>query len=334
MEWEDLRVRPPFKLKWVFWGEDSGTKNGLLAVDGVILFSNVGRFGGGCLFGVDAQTGEEIWRQRLGGPYVCTMDSTDGLVFHPEKSAGLLAFEVKTGRQVWRRADLAGDTNPLAVNGIVFSSSRAGKLHAVRAKTGETIWQWDGGKIGNAAYGDGLVVVRCGGDVAALDAKTGAERWRAKAGGRLHGLYPLMVADGLVFAPEFGALKLADGTVAWAGRQRFRGLGAGRLFGNTFALNAKTGEQLWSVSRKSILSEGDICGAPIHHNGVIYYGTGFGSSAPYVESFFALDAGSGKVLWRYKSGGVVCTSPIIYDGKLYFASSDRGLYCFEPSGQN
>ena len=104
------------------------------------------------------------------------------------------------------------------------------------------------------------------------------------------------------------------------------------MFGNTLGCDGKTGELLWNVARKTIEAEGDICCAPIYHDGVIYFGTGFGSSSKYVESFMGLDATSGKVVWRYKSGGVVCTSPIIYDGKLYFGSADRGLYCFEHAG--
>jgi outer membrane protein assembly factor BamB len=330
--WDDKEFRPPFELKWVFWGEDSGTKDGMLAVEGVVLFANVGRFGGGNIYGVDAKTGKEIWRQSVGGPYVATMDSTAGLVFFPEQSRGLLAFEVRTGDLAWSREDLRGDVNPLAVDGLVYTSKQEGGFHALDAETAKDVWRnSDVGKVGSSAYGEGLVVVLGDGRLTALDAATGERKWSAEAASRIHGLYPIAIADGVVFAPEGGgAFRLADGKQLWTGGGRHRCYGQGLLFGNTFAVDAKTGRTLWAVSRKDLQSAGDICGAPIYHNGVIYFGTGFGSSSKYVESFFALDAKSGRVLWRYKSGGVVCTSPIIYDRRLYFASADRGLYCFEP----
>jgi len=338
--WSDPAVKPPFKLKWVFWGEDSGTKDGILGVDGVILFANVGRFGGGNIYGVDAETGKELWRQRVSGPYVASMDSCSGLVFFPEKGKGLLAFEVKTGRPAWSRADLGGNVNPLAVEGRVFTPARDNKsiLHAVAAKTGKTVWKRDAGvgSLGCASYGDGLVVVLGSDGTAGLSAKDGSPKWKSPRKGLRHGLYAVMIEEGRVYLPDntsCSALSLKDGGVLWTGGRKIRAAGDGKVFGNLFGMDGKTGRRLWSAARKSIQSEGDICCAPFYHNGALYFGTGFGSSSKYVESFFGLDAASGKVLWRWKSGSVVCTSPIIYDGKLYFGSADRGLYCFEPAGK-
>ena len=347
MDWTDERVKPPFQLKWVFWGEDSGTKVGILAVDGVILFPNVGRFGGGNLFGIDAETGKELWRQKIQGHYLVMMDAGAGLVFFPETpmrrgrgeeptpTRGLVAFDVRTGERVWNRSDLAGDPNPLAMGSRVYSTANAKRdvLFCVDAKTGETVWERNVGlgQLANASSDGEVIVVTGTNGTGAVEADTGEVLWRSPAKAALHGLYPTMIGNGMVYVPRFGALNLADGKTVWTSKEKFRCLGGDKIFGNTFALNALTGELLWRVSRRDIGMAGDICGAPFYNAGAIYFGTGFPADLPWVETFFALDAKDGEVLWRWKSGSVVCTSPITYDGRLYFGSADRGLYCFEPA---
>ena len=340
-EWTDPKVKPPFELKWVFWGEDQGSKGSPLAVDGVILFPNVGRFGGGNIFGIDARTGKELWRRRVGKPYVVSMASSDGLVFYPDKAKGLLAFDVKTGRRAWSRGELGKDSAPLAAEGMVFTTSRKAPdvLYAVNTKTGRDVWhrKIGIGRLGGLSYSSGLVVVSGSDGTVALSAGKGQEKWRAKPKGVLHPLYPTMIADGVVYVPArtgkrgyCAALSLADGQTIWEKDGKARCVGDGKVFGITFARDAKTGKPLWNYAKIETGTTADICCSPIYHNGVMYWASGGGGSLPWQSTCFATDAKTGKVLWRYKTCGAGCPTPLIYDGRAYFAMADCGLYCFEP----
>ena len=57
-------------------------------------------------------------------------------------------------------------------------------------------------------------------------------------------------------------------------------------------------------------------------NGVVYVGSmaGFPGSTPGKPTMFALDARTGKELWRFVSGGSVNAAPAIVDGRLFWGS--------------
>lgn len=63
-------------------------------------------------------------------------------------------------------------------------------------------------------------------------------------------------------------------------------------------------------------------------------------SSPYVHNkkvyfgsqdkyFYCLDMYSGKKIWSYKTGDKITTTPIVSDGKVYFGSWDKKLYCLD-----
>jgi outer membrane protein assembly factor BamB len=47
----------------------------------------------------------------------------------------------------------------------------------------------------------------------------------------------------------------------------------------------------------------------------------------YDGRVYAIDAGSGKELWRYKTGGEIYGGPAAHEGKVYFGSNDGSVYC-------
>jgi len=65
----------------------------------------------------------------------------------------------------------------------------------------------------------------------------------------------------------------------------------------------------------------DYAPQPVIVGGRVYVG----SSAD--DTVRALDAGTGKVMWRFTTGGPVRFAPTVADGKLYVASDDGYLYC-------
>ena len=104
----------------------------------------------------------------------------------------------------------------------------------------------------------------------------------------------------------------------------------GRLFlgtnhGLVLAIQASTGRVLWERR-----FAGCVAASPAVGNGIVYVGfmdpPPCRGSAPSFLS--ALDARTGKTLWRFRCG-VVETPPLLAGGRLYFGSWDHRVYAVD-----
>jgi len=59
-------------------------------------------------------------------------------------------------------------------------------------------------------------------------------------------------------------------------------------------------------------------------SGVVYVGSDDGG-------IYALDAATGKVLWKTNTGGPVKSSPEVADGVVYVGSDDGGVYALDAA---
>lgn len=116
--------------------------------------------------------------------------------------------------------------------------------------------------------------------VTALDLETGAVRWRFYADGPVR-FAPVVWESGVYFVSDDGflyCLNAADGSLRW----KFRGVPPGcrdrKLLGSG-----------------RLISLFPARGAPVVHQGVLYFGAGIWSK--YGAGVYALDARSGKLLW-------------------------------------
>ncbi len=69
---------------------------------------------------------------------------------------------------------------------------------------------------------------------------------------------------------------------------------------------------------------GMVRSTPALSNGALYFGSGD-------EHLYALDARSGRELWRYKTGGAVHSSPAVAGGTVWFTSRDGNLYALDAA---
>lgn len=162
-----------------------------------------------------------------------------------------------------------------------------------------------------------------------LDAASGAFRWRFQTHGRSIPA-PGAVADGIVY---FGssdtnvyALQAATGSLLW----KFQTGGpvltspviaAGTVYvgsadGNVYALDAKSGTKLWSYFAGNA-NEAITPSTSVVDQGIVYASSSDNSSHSYL---FALNAKTGKQLWRIQVDSQVFTSPQIANGLIYIAS--------------
>jgi outer membrane protein assembly factor BamB len=153
------------------------------------------------------------------------------------------------------------------------------------------------------------------GNIYAVDAETGRQIWKRSTGGPVPSTPA--VANGTVYAVSYDgrlyALNAQTGAVRWkfatGGERRFEAKGIhGREPRN----------QTMADQFDTFLS------SPVVVQDAVYFGSGDGN-------LYALDANSGELKWKFKTGDVVHASPAYADGVLYVGSWDSFFYAVEAA---
>jgi outer membrane protein assembly factor BamB len=151
----------------------------------------------------------------------------------------------------------------------------------------------------------------------AVDARSGRAIWKFATGGAVHA--SPAVFRGTVYFTSFDgycyALDARTGREKW----RFRTDGE-RYFGGVGLWDMTPVDQyhddIWDIFVSSPAIDPDLEG------GVLYFGTGSGH-------LYALDLASGGLKWKFKTDGVVHSSPALAYGMVYFGSWDTYLYALD-----
>jgi outer membrane protein assembly factor BamB len=108
---------------------------------------------------------------------------------------------------------------------LVFAAGHSGDVGAFDIKTGKRVWKTNT-KLplsGGPGAGQGVVVAGADhGDIVALDAKTGAIRWKTRVNSEILSA-PAVGSDLIVMRSVDGriwALRVADGSVAWSAEEQ------------------------------------------------------------------------------------------------------------------
>ncbi len=140
-----------------------------------------------------------------------------GKVYVGSRDAYLYAFDLATGKRLWRAGRPAPwvVTSPVVWGGrIYFGSSDGHYVAAVDADSGERVWlvRTPDNVIASPVLADSILYVAdMSGNLFALDAATGAERWRTSLGARIYstpvptdGALYVGADDGAVYALHAG----------------------------------------------------------------------------------------------------------------------------------
>lgn len=145
----------------------------------------------------------------------------------------------------------------------------------------------------------------------AIDATTGLIKWVFKTEGPVCST-PL-VAQGkamfLSYDDFFYALNQKDGSLVW----KFKTQGESKFHVKDY-YNGEFKPDFWDFYLSSAA----------HYNEMVY----FGSSD---SNIYALDIGSGKKAWSYKTGGSIHSSPAIFNNSLVIGSWDSKIYCIDAT---
>jgi len=276
--YRDAGPRQFHRVKWTF-------PTGDRIVSSPVYHDGVLYFGGddGNVYAVSAADGRQIWKRRTGGPVPSTPAIADDTLYVGSYDGRFYALDSRTGATRWK----------FATDGERRFEAKG--LHGMQPKN-QTIPDAFDVYLSSPVVAAGAVYFGSGdGNVYALDAASGALRWKFRTGDVVHA--SPAYADGVVFFGSwdsyFYAVDAASGREKW----RFHG-GEDPLIHNQVGFQS----------------------SPAVANGVVY--TGCRDS-----NLYALDAVTGKEKWRYNaSGSWVITSPAVSHGMVVAGTSDSSLY--------
>jgi len=71
---------------------------------------------------------------------------------------------------------------------------------------------------------------------------------------------------------------------------------------------------------------GSISAMPELHNGIVYL--------PSIDTHvYAINAASGQMIWKFKTGEPVLSTPLVHNGQIYFGSNNGYFYCLDMDGK-
>ncbi|WP_051712734.1 PQQ-binding-like beta-propeller repeat protein [Spirillospora albida] len=278
----------------------------------------------------------QLWKRDIGFDPYGGLAAGDRLLYVSADQGRLFALDPRTGRERWRyrtgdRGEGAASwRTPVPAGGVLYAGwpDANGPLFAFDADSGRVRWRSPvAADARDPAVGGGLVVA-CSKDCHALDARTGAERWRRSLGNVL-GAVPV-IAGPAVFVNSLDALHALDlrsGRTRWrrameqqpTGGEGARGpVVAGGLVlcsngvGDLLALDAATGRERWRFVGGTGVGTAHVSG------GAAFVADGSGTMV-------ALDAATGRVRWRYPTGGDDVGRGSVSDGVLCFTAGDSAL---------
>jgi outer membrane protein assembly factor BamB len=263
-------------VKWTFHAKGQLISSPAVAEDAVYIGSTAG-----ILYAVDRGTGAEKWKFEIKSRIASSPAVADGLVYFGAFDGNFYAIEAASGKLRWK----------FTTEGERQFTAR--HLHGFQPAAETMPDPWDCW-LSSPAVWKGTVYFGSGdGDVYAVDAQSGALKWKFKTGDVVHA--SPAIADGIVFIGSwdsyFYALDAATGAEKW----RF-----------------KTGEDAAVHNQQGIQSSAAVV------DGTVYFGC-------RDSHLYALDEFTGKQKWAYATGGTwVLTSPAVSGGKVFFGISFGG----------
>ena len=242
------------------------------------------------------------WRFSTSGPVRSTPLLTEGMLLVGSDDGVVYALDSEKGSLLWKR-DLQGalPCRPAAMDKQAFFLTRSGNLYALDTSDGKILWThevgpfpiyengWDYFLPSPVLAGGRLLLLTPAGEVTALDPQSGKLLWKSATGAPVRS------------APAFDSKTLY----------------VGNLEGRLTAMSLDNGKVLWTFKTKgeTYFPKGEIFFSPSLQDGRLFV-----SSRDF--HVYALDANTGRLLWKSLHKGSWATALSTVPGELYSCSSD------------
>ncbi|MEP7373900.1 MAG: PQQ-binding-like beta-propeller repeat protein [Chitinophagaceae bacterium] len=262
-----------------------------------------------------------------------------GTLFFGASDNTFYALDINSGTLKWKYSSTDGFVYSSATykNGVVYVGGIDSYVYAFNAANGSVLWKFKAGDAGiesDAVIVDNTVYVGSNDDyLYAIDAGTGNLKWKFLTGSNVSAspvvengivyfgssdgnLYALQASTGdLVWKYQTGAMInqsgpcLVNGTIYVGSRDTY-----------LHAVDALTGVEKWKFSANGISLE---MSSPTVADGIVYIGgwydiPGFTSKG----SVYAVNAGTGELVWEGLPDKGFSGSPCVKNGRLFISCDD------------
>lgn len=301
----------------------------------------------------DTKPGQLLGSFMTGGQIWSSPAHDEGTVYIGSDDGNLWALNFDTLAPKWT-ANTGGRirSTPAIADGSIYFVSDDGFLYAVAATDGSRAWRFDLHSAGiervlpslhppysydylssSPIVHQGVVFVgSANGTLYAIEGATGKEKWRFATKGRIRST-PKIHDKRIYFGSwdhHLYALDVDSGKQIWRFDtggvvQASPAIGDGRVYIGSrnpkiFAVDAKTGEPVWDFEH----TDGSwVESSGIYRDGVLYVG----SSDALV--LLAFDGATGRLKWKYRTGGWSWGTPAISGKTVYIGSISAFPYYFE-----
>ncbi|VBB47573.1 conserved hypothetical protein [uncultured Paludibacter sp.] len=301
---DDLGVLTCYKLKsgkkkWSFQSQNRilGTP---AVQNGIIVFGSTDKN----IYGLKAENGVLLWKIECKEPVIGAVTIENNIAYIGASDNTFRAIDIFNGKLMWSYDKLNGyvETKPLIKGNKVIFGAWDTFLYALDKNTGKELWRWTNG-IKSMHYSPAAVwPVTAKGKVfivdperamTAIDMETGKTVWRTKAS---------MVRESIGISEDGNriyAKTMQDSVVCYSAQTDFAK--------EIWATNVGFGYE----HNPSMLIEKD---------GIVFGSTKNGL-------VFALDAQTGKVLWKHKIGNILINTVLPLDKKRVIITSVGGEIC-------
>ena len=264
--------------------------------EGIVVFGSADRN----IYGLNAADGSLRWKVEAAEPVLGAVTIHEGIAYVGASDKTFRAIDIQTGKVVWSYNQVKGyiETKPLVVDDKVIFSAWDNTLYALEKATGKEIWKWTGG------------LTRMHFSPAAV--------WPVASNGKV------FIAD-----PQraMTAVNLQNGETVWRTfRSQVRetiGLSEDgeRVYSKTmndsivcYSTLTNTPEQVWASNVGFGYEHAPSM--PQEKDGVVYGSTKEGL-------LFALEAKTGKIIWKHKIGNSLINTVVPLNGRevLFTATS-------------
>jgi outer membrane protein assembly factor BamB len=261
------------------------------------------------------------WKFQTGARIIGSATVANGTVYFGSMDNSFYAVDAETGTQKWK-VDLtdAVSSTPAVEGNAVYFTAYDGELYSLNSATGKANWEfktdgerryaarhihgidpdfetmtdfWDFYLSSPVVWQGAVYFGSGGGNIYAVDAMTGVQKWRFRTGSVVHS--SPAIADGTLFVGSFDTYF--------------------------YAIDAATGKEQWRHKTGEdplIHNQEGITSSPAVVEGMVYFGC-------RNATIYALDAKTGAEVWtQVGKRGWVSVSPAVREGKVYVATgSDK-----------
>jgi len=330
------------KLLWEFEAEEGEFGKAIYsspAKDSEILFTTSWN---GKIYALNMKNGKKLWDLNLGWSSTASPLVVDGKVFIGS-SDGLYAIDKKTGRLIWESDVGAISTKPAFLADTIYCGSHNGNIYAIDPKNGEVKWTYssDDEIYSSPALEDNILFIGSNDKkLYAIDIENGKLKWSYETNGPIVSspeVYKNLVYFGS-WDNNFYALDKETGRLKWKftagwGIDSSPTIYKGNVYfgcedNNLYVLDTMDGELKWMFTANAAIQS-----SPEAYGGFIF----FGSDDGYI---YAVNSTNGELIWKnapdYYIDGIynyvtrpIVSSPLAYDGRVYFGSTNGKIYCFD-----